>query len=47
MVYPENGTVYGSEREGTITASDHVGASPNKTRSRSQRLGRILLNLEV
>ena len=49
MVYPENGMVYGSKREVAVTASDHMGASPNKMRSRSQRLGRIPLrqNLEV
>ena len=49
MVYPENGMVYGREREVAVTASDHMGASPNKMRSRSQRLGRIPLrqNLEV
>jgi len=49
MVYPENGMVYGSEREVAVTSSDHMGASPNETRSRSQRLGRIPLgqNLEV
>ena len=41
MVYPENRMVYGSEREGAVTASDHMEASPNKKRSRSQRLGRI------